>query len=67
MQAVEKEDGLDKLNTPAGSINNQPVKEELALRKNEKKLEDEKKIEEKRTKNFSSEERPKLTRMPTKG
>ncbi|XP_052525335.1 ankyrin repeat domain-containing protein 26 [Tympanuchus pallidicinctus] len=65
MQAVEKED--DKLNTPAGSINNQPVKEELALRKNEKKLENEKKIEEKRTKNSSSEERPKLTRMPTKG
>ncbi|XP_031471193.1 ankyrin repeat domain-containing protein 26-like isoform X2 [Phasianus colchicus] len=67
MQAVEKEEDHDKLNTPSGSITNQPVKEKLALRKNEKKPENEKMIEEKCTKNFSSEERPKLIGMPTKG
>lgn len=67
MQAVEKEEDLDKLNTPAGSITNQPVKEKLALRKNEKKIEDEKMMEEKRTRTFSSEERPKLIGMPPKG
>lgn len=61
MQAVEKQEGLDKLNTPAGNITNQPVKEKLALRKNEKMT------EEKHTKNFSSEERPKLVEMPIKG
>uniref|UniRef100_A0A8V0XBB0 Ankyrin repeat domain 26 n=1 Tax=Gallus gallus TaxID=9031 RepID=A0A8V0XBB0_CHICK len=61
VQAVEKQEGLDKLNTPAGNITNQPVKEKLALRKNEKMT------EEKHTKNFSSEERPKLVEMPIKG
>eukprot|EP00076_Gallus_gallus_P016969 XP_015136530.1 ankyrin repeat domain-containing protein 26 isoform X6 [Gallus gallus] len=61
VQAVEKQEDLDKLNTPAGNITNQPVKEKLALRKNEKMT------EEKHTKNFSSEERPKLVEMPIKG
>ncbi|XP_072182872.1 uncharacterized protein [Excalfactoria chinensis] len=61
MQAVEKQEGLDKSDTPAGNITHQPVKEKLALRKNEKM------IEEKHTKNSSSEERPKLLEMPVKG
>ncbi|XP_072182940.1 uncharacterized protein [Excalfactoria chinensis] len=61
MQAVEKQEGLDKSDTPAGNITDQPVKEKLALRKNEKM------IEEKHTKNSSSEERPKLLEMPVKG
>ncbi|XP_072209796.1 uncharacterized protein [Excalfactoria chinensis] len=61
MQAVEKQEGLDKSDTPAGNITHQPVKEKLTLRKNEKM------IEEKHTKNSSSEERPKLLEMPVKG
>lgn len=61
MQAVEKQESLDKSNTPVGNITHQPVKEKLALRKNEKM------IEEKHTKNSSSEERPKLLEMPVKG
>ncbi|XP_072209358.1 uncharacterized protein [Excalfactoria chinensis] len=61
MQAVEKQEGLDKSDTPAGNITHQPVKAKLTLRKNEKM------IEEKHTKNSSSEERPKLLEMPVKG
>ncbi|XP_072182920.1 uncharacterized protein [Excalfactoria chinensis] len=64
MQAVEKQEGLDKSDTPSDTqsdITHQPVKEKLALRKNEKM------IEEKNTKNSSSEERPKLLEMPVKG
>ncbi|XP_065596978.1 LOW QUALITY PROTEIN: ankyrin repeat domain-containing protein 26-like [Cyrtonyx montezumae] len=66
MQTMEKQD-LDKFSTPAGDITSQPVKEKLALRKNEEKTESERTIEEEmHTENSSSEERSKLTEMPLK-
>ncbi|XP_021240509.1 ankyrin repeat domain-containing protein 26 isoform X2 [Numida meleagris] len=67
MQAVEKQEDLDKLSTPAGNITSQPLKEKLAVRKNEKKTENEQMVEEKCTKNFSSEERSKFIEIPIKG
>ncbi|XP_030113081.4 ankyrin repeat domain-containing protein 26 isoform X5 [Taeniopygia guttata] len=54
---VAKEENVDKLNTPPGSINNQQMKEKLTLRKNDSlKMEDENTTEEKVNKNFSPEE-----------
>ncbi|XP_035177653.1 ankyrin repeat domain-containing protein 26-like isoform X4 [Oxyura jamaicensis] len=66
-QAVEKQEDLDKLNTPAGNAINQQMKQKLNLRKNEcMKTEDEKIIEEKHKKDFSSEETSKVNEMPIK-
>uniref|UniRef100_A0A803VRA9 Uncharacterized protein n=1 Tax=Ficedula albicollis TaxID=59894 RepID=A0A803VRA9_FICAL len=57
MQTVAKEENVDKLNTPPGSITNQQMKEKLILRKNDcLKMEDENTTEEKIIKNFSPEE-----------
>ncbi|KAM6420901.1 ankyrin repeat domain-containing protein 26 isoform 8-T8 [Pluvialis apricaria] len=67
-QAVAKQEDLDKLNTPPGSITDQQMKQKLTLRKNDcLKMENENTIEEKDKKNFSSEERSKLIKMPMKG
>ncbi|XP_005040049.1 PREDICTED: ankyrin repeat domain-containing protein 26-like [Ficedula albicollis] len=57
MPTVAKEENVDKLNTPPGSITNQQMKEKLILRKNDcLKMEDENTTEEKIIKNFSPEE-----------
>ncbi|XP_066847127.1 ankyrin repeat domain-containing protein 26 isoform X10 [Anser cygnoides] len=67
MQAVEKQEDLGKLNTPAGNAINQQMKQKLNLRKNEcLKTEDEKIIEEKHKKDFSFEETSKVNEMPIK-
>lgn len=66
MQAVEKQEDLDKLNAPAGNANQQ-MKQKLNLRKNEcLKTEDDKIIEEKHKKDFSSEETSNVNEMPIK-
>ncbi|KAM6092037.1 ankyrin repeat domain-containing protein 26 [Theristicus caerulescens] len=68
MQAEAEQEDLDKLNTPAGSVTNQQMKQKLTLRKNDcLKMENENTIEEKDKKNFSSEKRSKLIKMPMKG
>ncbi|XP_074915319.1 ankyrin repeat domain-containing protein 26 isoform X12 [Buteo buteo] len=67
-QAVAKQEDLDKLNTPTGIVTDQHVKQKLTLRKNDcLKMENENTIEEKDKKNFSSEERSKLIKLPMKG
>ncbi|XP_064302817.1 ankyrin repeat domain-containing protein 26 isoform X2 [Phalacrocorax carbo] len=67
MQAVAKQEDLDKLSTPAGNVTNQQMKQKLTLRKNDSfKMEDENTVEEDK-KNFSSEERSKSIKMPMKG
>ncbi|KAM6213308.1 ankyrin repeat domain-containing protein 26 [Sarcoramphus papa] len=67
-QEVAKQEDLDKLNTPAGNVTNQQMKQKLTLRKNDcLKMEDENNIEEKDKKSFSSEERSKLIKLPMKG
>ncbi|XP_009464674.1 PREDICTED: kinesin-related protein 4-like, partial [Nipponia nippon] len=67
MQAVAEQEDLDKLNTPAGSVTNQQMKQKLTLRKNDcLKMEKENTIEEKDKKNFASEKRSKLIKMPMK-
>ncbi|XP_074024588.1 ankyrin repeat domain-containing protein 26 [Numenius arquata] len=67
-QAVAEQEDLDKLNTPPGNITHQQMKQKLTLRKNDSvKMENEDTIEEKDNKNFSSEERSKLIKMPIKG
>lgn len=66
MQAVEKQEDLDKLNASAGNANQQ-MKQKLNLRKNEcLKTEDDKIIEEKHKKDFSSEETSNVNEMPIK-
>lgn len=68
MQAVAKQEDLDKLNTPADNVTNQQMKQQITLRKNDSlKMENENTIEEKDKQNFSSEERSKLIKMPMKG
>ncbi|KAM6286103.1 ankyrin repeat domain-containing protein 26 isoform 7-T7 [Spheniscus humboldti] len=68
MQAVAKQEDLDKLNTPADNVTNQQMKQQITLRKNDSlKMENENTIEEKDKQNFSSEERSKLIKMPVKG
>ncbi|KAM9293509.1 ankyrin repeat domain-containing protein 26 isoform 2-T2 [Morus bassanus] len=67
-QEVAKQEDLDKLNTPAGNITNQQMKQKLSLRKNDSlKMENENTIEEEDKKNFLSEERSKSIKMPMKG
>ncbi|XP_075349468.1 ankyrin repeat domain-containing protein 26 isoform X2 [Mycteria americana] len=67
-EAVAKQEDLAKLNTPAGNVTNQQMKQKLTLRKNDcLKMESENIIEEKDKKNFSSQERSKLIKMPMKG
>ncbi|XP_076186457.1 ankyrin repeat domain-containing protein 26 isoform X7 [Aptenodytes patagonicus] len=68
MQVVAKQEDLDKLNTLADNVTNQQMKQQITLRKNDSlKMENENTIEEKDKKNFSSEERSKLIKMPMKG
>ncbi|KAL2309414.1 hypothetical protein Nmel_005614 [Mimus melanotis] len=56
-QTMAKEENVDKLNTPQGSITNQQMKEKLTLRQNDcLKMEDENTTEDKVIKNFSPEE-----------
>ncbi|XP_009586158.1 PREDICTED: midasin-like, partial [Fulmarus glacialis] len=67
-QAVAKQEDLDKLNTPAGNVTNQQMKQKLTLRKNDcLKMENENTVEENDKNNFSSEERSKLIKKPMKG
>ncbi|XP_072717371.1 ankyrin repeat domain-containing protein 26 isoform X4 [Ciconia boyciana] len=67
-EAVAKQEDLAKLNTPAGDVTNQQMKQKLTLRKNDcLKMESENTIEEKDKNNFSSQERSKLIKMPMKG
>uniref|UniRef100_A0A663F3W0 Ankyrin repeat domain-containing protein 26 n=2 Tax=Aquila chrysaetos chrysaetos TaxID=223781 RepID=A0A663F3W0_AQUCH len=67
-QAVAKQEDLDKLNTLTGIVTDQHMKQKLTLRKNDcLKMENENTIEEKDEKNFSSEERSKLIKLPMKG
>ncbi|XP_032914605.1 ankyrin repeat domain-containing protein 26-like isoform X3 [Catharus ustulatus] len=57
MQTVAKEENVDKLNVPPGSITNQQMTEKLTLRENDcLKMEDENTTEEKVIKNFSPDE-----------
>ncbi|KAM9582436.1 ankyrin repeat domain-containing protein 26 [Guaruba guarouba] len=68
MQVMTNQDDLDKLNTPPSNTADQQRKQKLALRKNEcLKMENESALEEKDKKNFSSEKRSKLIKMPMKG
>lgn len=63
---MEKQEDLDKLNASAGNANQQ-MKQKLNLRKNEcLKTEDDKIIEEKHKKDFSSEETSNVNEMPIK-
>lgn len=65
---MAKQDDLDNLNTPPSSTADQQRKQKLTLRKNEcLKMENESAIEEEDKKNFSSEKRSKLIKMPMKG
>ncbi|XP_069707034.1 ankyrin repeat domain-containing protein 26 [Phaenicophaeus curvirostris] len=67
-QDVTKQEDLDKLITPPGNITNEQMKQELSLRNNDgSEMENKNIIEEKDKKNFSSEERPRLIKMPMKG
>ncbi|KAF4792703.1 hypothetical protein TURU_119244 [Turdus rufiventris] len=61
MQTVAKEENVDKLNVPPGSITNQQMTEKLTLRENDcLKMEDENTTEEKVIKNFSPDERSEI-------
>lgn len=65
---MAKQEDLDKLNTPPGNITDQQMKQKLTLKKDDcSKMENENTIEEEDKKNFSSEERSKLIKMPMKG
>lgn len=65
---MAKQEDLDKLNTPPGNITDQQMKQKLTLKKDDcLKMENENTIEEEDKKNFSSEERSKLIKMPMKG
>lgn len=67
MQTVEKEENVDKLNTPPGNITNQQMKEKLTPRKTDfLKMEDESTTGEKVNKHSSSEERSEIIKMPMK-
>ncbi|PKU49235.1 ankyrin repeat domain-containing protein 26 [Limosa lapponica baueri] len=67
-QAVAEQEDLDKLNKAAGNVTDQQMKQKPTLRTNDSlKMGNESIIEEKDNKNFPSEERSKLIKMPMKG
>ncbi|XP_014819351.1 PREDICTED: ankyrin repeat domain-containing protein 26-like isoform X5 [Calidris pugnax] len=67
-QAVAEQEDLDKLNTPAGNVTDHQMIQKPTLRKNDSlKMGNESTVEEKDNKNFPSEERSKLIKMPLKG
>ncbi|XP_056195449.1 ankyrin repeat domain-containing protein 26-like isoform X2 [Falco biarmicus] len=67
VQAVAKQECLDKLNIPSGNVTDRQMKQKITLRKNDYlKMENENTIEEKGEKNFSSDESSKLIKMPMK-
>ncbi|XP_033918932.1 ankyrin repeat domain-containing protein 26 isoform X2 [Melopsittacus undulatus] len=68
MKVMTKQDDPDKSYTPPSNTADQQRQQKLTLRKNEcLKMENESAIEEKDKKNFSSEKRSKLIKMPMKG
>uniref|UniRef100_A0A8C0FKL1 Ankyrin repeat domain-containing protein 26 n=1 Tax=Bubo bubo TaxID=30461 RepID=A0A8C0FKL1_BUBBB len=67
-QVVAKQEDLDKLHTPAGNVTDQQIKQKVTLKKNDHlEVENENTIEEKDKKNFLSEERSTLIKLPMKG
>ncbi|XP_074726306.1 ankyrin repeat domain-containing protein 26 isoform X7 [Strix uralensis] len=67
-QVVAKQEDLDKLHTPAGNVTDQQMKQKVTLKKNDHlKVENENTTEEKDKKNFLSEERSTLIKLPMKG
>ncbi|XP_074683658.1 ankyrin repeat domain-containing protein 26 isoform X2 [Strix aluco] len=67
-QVVAKQEDLDKLHTPAGNVTDQQMKQKVTLKKiDHLKVENENTTEEKDKKNFLSEERSTLIKLPMKG